>query len=322
MKEVQLWSFVQEKLSTGEKLILILVADSNLSSPGKAGFKLAVTENGELFGTIGGGIMEYNMIRECEEMFRNGISDIQRKKLYHAKTTEGIPSGLQCGGNQTLLFIPLSADKISLAKSILASANGMVTGILKVTESDITYNLAELFCSHPEYIETGEQSFIYREANGVPDIVWVIGGGHVGLAVSRQMSFLGFYVVTIDPRKSVFTMQQNTYAQKKLNIPYEKIGEYIPGYCRSYAVIVTADRDTDAIALKAIIQKNFRYIGMMGSKKKIDSIFKQLSEAGISEDLFKKVHAPIGMAIAAETPEEIAVSIAAEIISVRNQREA
>lgn len=321
MKEVQLWSFVQEKLSPGEKLILIIVADSNLSSPGKAGFKLVVTQKGELFGTIGGGIMEYNMIRECEEMFRNGVSEIQRKKLYHSKTSEGIASGLQCGGSQTLLFIPMNSMHLSLAKNITTAAHGMVTGVLTVTESDITFSMGELFCKHPEYLESSEHGFTYREANGVPDLAWVIGGGHVGLAVSRQMAQLGFYVVTIDPRESLFTMQQNTYAQKKLTIPYDKIGEYVPGYCRSYAVIVTADRDTDAIALKEIICKNFRYIGMMGSKKKIQSIFKQLIDAGINEDLLKKVHAPIGMEIAAETPDEIAVSIAAEIISVRNQRE-
>ena len=134
------------------------------------------------------------------------------------------------------------------------------------------------------------------------------------------MKTLGFYVVVFDHREDVFTMKQNEYADEIIITKYEDIGNRIIESERSYIIIVTPMHAGDKDTLKSVIHKNVKYIGMMGSKRKIKSIFDALLKEGIDNELFKKVHTPIGIEIEAETPEEIAISIGAEIIKVKNQR--
>jgi xanthine dehydrogenase accessory factor len=149
-------------------------------------------------------------------------------------------------------------------------------------------------------------------------IAYVAGGGHVGLAVSRVMKSIGFYVIVFDHREDVFTIEQNKYADEIIITKYEEIGEKVIESERSYVIIVTPIHAGDKLTLKSVINKNLKYIGMMGSARKIKTIFDALRAEGVDENLFKKVHTPIGLEIEAETPEEIAVSIAAEIIKVKN----
>ncbi len=159
---------------------------------------------------------------------------------------------------------------------------------------------------------------MYKEYIGLPLISYIAGGGHVGLAVSRVMKTLGFYVVVFDHREDVFTIKQNKFADEIIITKYEDIGNKIIESERSYIIIVTPMHAGDKDTLKSVIHKNVKYIGMMGSKRKIKSIFDALSNDGIDKNFFDKVHTPIGIEIEAETPEEIAISIAAEIIKVKN----
>ena len=132
------------------------------------------------------------------------------------------------------------------------------------------------------------------------------------------MKSLGFYVVVFDHREDVFTIEQNSFADEIVITKYEDIGNRIIESERSYIIIVTPMHSGDKDTLKSVINKNVKYIGMMGSKRKIKTIFDALLLDGISNELFKKVHTPIGIEIEAETPEEIAISIAAEIIKAKN----
>ncbi|MCP5062828.1 MAG: XdhC/CoxF family protein, partial [Ignavibacteriae bacterium] len=148
--------------------------------------------------------------------------------------------------------------------------------------------------------------------------VYVIGGGHVGLAVSRVMSTLDFFVVTFDEREDIPTMTNNTFANKKIVTNYSDVDKHIRESKKSYAVIVTPNHDGDKEVLKSIIGLKIKYIGMMGSSKKSQSIFKHLEDESINPELFNKVRTPVGLEIEAESPEEIAISIAAEIIKIKN----
>jgi len=150
-------------------------------------------------------------------------------------------------------------------------------------------------------------------------MVYIAGGGHVGLAVSRIMKSIGFYVIVFDHREDVFTIEQNEYADEIIITNYEEIGNYVIEGERSYIIIVTPMHAGDKDTLKSVIYKNVKYIGMMGSKRKIKSIFDALRVDGVDEKLFKRVHTPIGIEIEAESPEEIAISIAAEVIKMKNR---
>jgi xanthine dehydrogenase accessory factor len=135
------------------------------------------------------------------------------------------------------------------------------------------------------------------------------------------MKSIGFYVIVFDHREDVFTIEQNEYADEIIITKYEEIGNYIIEGERSYIMIVTPMHAGDSATLKSVINKNVKYIGLMGSKRKIKSIFDTLREDGVDEKLFDSVHTPIGLEIEAESPEEIAISIAAEVIKVKNVME-
>ena len=132
------------------------------------------------------------------------------------------------------------------------------------------------------------------------------------------MSTLDFYVITFDQREDIITMKENTFANKKIVTNYADVKKHMSESQKAYAVIVTPNHDGDKEALKSIIGMNLKYIGMMGSSKKSTSIFTQLEQEGVNPAQFKKVHTPVGLEIEAESPEEIAISIAAEIIKIKN----
>jgi xanthine dehydrogenase accessory factor len=134
------------------------------------------------------------------------------------------------------------------------------------------------------------------------------------------MCFLGFYSKVYDDRRELSTILQNFFANEKITIPgYEQLGEYIADCKNDYAVIMTMGYRTDKIALLQLLQKEFYYLGMMGSEHKTEILMSELKAEGISEAALKKVFTPIGVNIFSKTTPEIAVSIAAEIIREKNK---
>lgn len=319
MKEINYWQFIRETLNDGNPAVLMVVAESSKSSPGRAGFKMVVTASGRIAGTIGGGIMEHNLIDEAKGILLSSQKKTFIKKLFHNKESQADKSGLICGGTQTVILKTIYPDEIEKINSLYNYFSKMINGVLTLSQSEILFHPGKWNEKQFLFISESANEWQYEENSGFPNTVYIIGGGHVGLAVSKIMSTLDFYVITIDPREDVFTMTNNSYSDKKVNIPYDEAGKLIKETDRSFVVIVTSEHDTDAAALKSVITKNVKYIGMMGSKRKIKSIFELLTRSGINPDLFNKVHTPIGLEIEAESPEEIAISIAAEIIKVKNR---
>ena len=318
MKEIDLWIFIYNKLNKKLKVTLLLVANSSNSSPGKSGFKMAVSEDVETIGSIGGGIMEFDILREIQGILNSNKPVNFIRKLHHKKGDDAESSGLICGGTQTLIVTTLNISHRDIIKEIIDNLEEQNNGLLIINPKGLSYinnkeNFEQIILHY-----NSENDWQYEENIGLSNTVYVIGGGHVGLAVSRIMSTLDFYVITFDERDEVITMRNNTFANKKIITKYNKVGNFIKETNRSYIVIVTPNHDGDKTALKSVINKNVKYIGLMGSKKKSKSIFNLLKKEGIAPKLLEKVHTPIGIEIEAETPEEIAVSIAAEIIKIKN----
>lgn len=319
MNESVLWTFILKAISAGKKAVLLVVAESSNSSPGRQGFKMVVNEDAETIGTIGGGIMEQEMIEYSLDLLFGNENRII-KKLHHADKTNFEKSGLICGGYQTIIFSVIDKSQASLVENILLSINKKHNNELIIAPNRIEFNLAAGIIPM-SFVYKSDEDWEYKEYIGLPLISYIAGGGHVGLAISRIMKTLGFYVVVFDHREDVFTIKQNDYADEIIICNYEEIGNKIIESERSYIIIVTPMHAGDKDTLKSVIQKNVKYIGMMGSKRKIKSIFDALMEDGVDGELFKKVYTPIGIEIGAETPEEIAISIAAEIIKVKNVNE-
>lgn len=149
----------------------------------------------------------------------------------------------------------------------------------------------------------------------------IAGGGHVGYAIYEIANYLGYNVVIFEDREEFLNEERFPLVHKLVlgNIK-EKLSEYLIDD-NTYIVIVTRGHVSDEEALEAVINSNAKYIGAMGSKKKIISMVNNLREKGISEESINKVYAPIGLKISGGSPEDIALSIMAEIQLIRNNGE-
>ncbi|MGZ5191250.1 MAG: XdhC family protein, partial [Flavisolibacter sp.] len=164
-----------------------------------------------------------------------------------------------------------------------------------------------------------EDDWLYKEKLGYKNHLYIIGGGHCALAFSKLMSDMDFYIHLYDDRGSLNTMEENEFVhEKNLLNDYDDLSSLVNEGPNHYVVIMTFGYRSDDHALRALINKEFKYLGLLGSQTKIQTMFDGLKKDGISEDFIKKIHAPIGLQIHSQTPEEIAVSIAAEIILVKN----
>jgi len=318
MTELKLWKYISNKISSDYNVVLLIVANASNASPGRTGFKMALASDGTSIGTIGGGIMEFDIVTEVNDSFAKNSNLNFVRKLHHSNLASGDKSGLICGGVQTIVFKSLSKSNFETIDSIVKSLDKMINGLLEITESDFSFTQNKSDTKEISIESDLNSKWIFKENIGTPNTIYIIGGGHVGLAVSRIMSTLDFYIVIFDHRKDVQTMEQNTFANKKVITSYNKISDYIVEGNKSYVVIVTPSHDGDKDALQSVLNMDLKYIGSMGSAKKIKSIFAQLQKDGFSESDLEKIHTPIGLEIEAESPEEIAISIAAEIIEIKN----
>ena len=143
----------------------------------------------------------------------------------------------------------------------------------------------------------------------------IFGGGHVSLATAKLLKFIGFRVTVADDRREFANAERFNMADRVICVPFEKAIEY--EYPENAAfIIMTRGHENDYLCLKALLNKKSAYIGMIGSKRKTEAIFDILLKEGFAEEKLKQIHAPIGLAIGAKTPEEIAVSVAAQLLSL------
>lgn len=321
MKDFTLWKFIHEKLLLGERVVLIAVLNSKGSSPGKAGFKMAVAANNQFIGTMGGGEMELKILEQCRKILSSNRKVCKLEKLYHSSSTNKLKSGLICAGTQTIFTCSLSKTDLNVILKIIDIYESKGIGILKYSDKGIVLNIG---AHNPDTIllkNENNPNWTCEENIGILNTIYIAGGGHMGLALARQMEILGFYVVIFDERKEIKTISDNVFADEIIITAYENIGEFIKEGNYSYAAVVTSSYLSDKKALKQILKKKLKYIGLMGSAAKIKKIFEELKADGVKQKDIKKVHAPIGIKIKAETVEEIAVSIAAEMIRIKNFRE-
>jgi len=150
-----------------------------------------------------------------------------------------------------------------------------------------------------------------------PAVLYVFGAGHVALNVCRTAANAGFEVIITDDRTSYATKERFPAASEVHALDFYEATKKLDPDESSYIVIVTRGHRDDMRLLRWAVQTRARYVGMIGSKRKVIGIFKALKEEGLPEQLFDRVHAPIGLDIGAVTPEEIGVAITAELIAIR-----
>jgi xanthine dehydrogenase accessory factor len=319
-KELACWQTVQQSLAEGNSALLLVVTDASSGSPGRQGFKMVITEDGKMSGTIGGGVMEYRIIQKAADMLASDQSESRILRQEHTQEAcSEERSGMICSGYQVIALCPIRSQQSELINTICSTLESGSGGSFTLSKDGISIETESP--NHPiEYLPGTEKKndWSYQEQLSPHHTMHIIGGGHVGTALSRVMRTLDFYVKIYDHREDLHLLTENPWAHEKVITPYANLAILIPEGAEQFVSIVSTTFKTDEAALRALAGKHLGYLGVMGSSTKITRILEALEQDGIGNNAYQNLHAPIGLPIQSHTAEEIAVSIAAEAIQVKN----
>ncbi len=321
-------------LRQGESVVLATVIEGAGSSPRGAGAKMLVRENGRTSGSVGGGILEAKVIGLCQK----ALLDKRSFTAAFSLSKEDISAiGMACGGSVTV-FVQHVSSKDGETQKLFKSASSAGG-----RQSWLVTKLPERGSRHDIYIYDPREEVPPGLANDIRLLnehfrrefqcvsiednmylieplmrckAFVFGGGHIGFALAPLLSALGFYTVIIDDREEFCCRSRFPLADELASGGYGDVSSLGINE-NGYVVIVTPGHLHDKEVLWGALKTNAAYIGMMGSKAKRESVYGSLLEQGFTQRDLSRVHSPIGLPIGAKTPEEIAVSIAAEMIQER-----
>jgi len=355
-KELEIWRFAAERLQHDESVMLLVVAESSGSSPGRQGFKMIVAHD-EMRGSIGGGVMEVSLVELAKGQNKSKVQRPESKvieQIHRSKSPSS--SGMICSGKQTIIIRKLNKEDLRTVQKIIQYLKNNRLRYLQITESkfqvgwhkrsdfdfNFTVNNPHILEAHVREVarsingkfaakvqpdrktETDISqisTFLYEEKLGFKNKLFIIGGGHCALALSELMSKLDFHISLFDDRSDLNTLAKNEFVhEKKIIESYENIGEHIQSGNNVYVVVMTLGYKFDEIVIKLLIDKNFKYFGVLGSRAKMKTLLKNLETQGFDKEKLARLSTPIGLEINSHTPAEIAVSIAAEIIKVKNSK--
>lgn len=297
----QLLTTLVHSVTKGCPVALCVLLATRGSTPQVPGAMMLVHEDGSSEGTIGGGLAEARVIDEATTLVAQRASSVCELDLEHDPEDD---DGAICGGHMKVAITTFhEPDQARLAHEALA--------LLEQGESaTISIEVAEQNrpCRYEVRLETR------------PTLL-VAGAGHVGAAVARLAVELGFNTVVFDDREDLLTHDRLPARIRGIHGDMAANLRRWPIDANTYVVIVTRGHQHDETALTAVIDSPARYVGMIGSRRKIRIIFEHLAKIGVAPERLEEVHAPIGLPIGAVTVEEIAVSIAAELVQTRRREQ-
>lgn len=290
--------------------VLATIVWDDGSAPRGKGSQMLVGESGLLSGTIGGGAVELHSIQLAQAMLAGEPVPV----LHEFKLNKSGELGMVCGGDVTVLLTaaPLvDTAWDTVAAEVLRRVRGRIPGYLTLPMD----GSAPCVTDEPETaadrlslpLPVGERALIF-------------GAGHIARALTPLLRTVGFRPVVFDDRPGFAAPENFPRADETICGDYERIDDYLTVTPEDYVVIMTNGHDHDFQVEVQVLRKTTAYVGVIGSRKKTAFVNQRLREAGIGEEAIASVHTPIGTAIKAVTPEEIAVSITGEMICVRATR--
>ena len=311
------WNKVVYELDCYQKVFVAIVVDHKKGTPGTTSAQLLCTEAGEVMGTVGGGVMELRLVEEAKERIEAGPHAPQLKTLVHRKAEARIESGLICGGAQTLVTLVFNPDHRRVLYEVCKRLRYGQPGRLMITPSGIS--LGEETVDQPACLLEGEGEN-WEVSIGCLNRrrLLIVGCGHCGAALARQMDFLGFQVTVVEAREGLTTMGKLPPRVRLLNQPISEAAKELEYARLTFAVVMTPSYPDDVDALASLLLQAFPFIGVMGSPSKLQKIKEELYTRGFQESDWDRVTAPVGLVINSDTPEEIAVSVAAQLVQLAN----
>ena len=328
----KLFEKITEELEKQRDLVLVTLIETDGSTPRKTGAQMLCGESGRIFGTIGGGWLEGISIEIAQNVLTKKQSLVQNFVL-DDKNLEKM--GMICGGKVTALFQYISGTDTSanrwgffLNALKLAEENkgGWLVQSLSGGRPSLLDEKGNLICGARTNEKIPEKPICFRN----DDTFWqpipvqaravIFGGGHIAAALVPLLETIDFQCWVFDDRPHFVTEKRFPTAEKLIYGDYTKIADYLTMTTDDYAVIMTNGHSHDLEIQDQVLRGSFAYIGVVGSARKTAAVNAALRERGIPEEKIAQVHTPIGTAIKAVTPEEIAVSIAGELILTRALR--
>ena len=334
---MNIYQTIKENLDAGGKGVLATVIGRTGSAPRDVGARMYVDENGRSYGTVGGGMLELDVQKAAIERVNENKAAILHIRM-DAKTVEA--QGMLCGGNVDVLLEPVRTAHLGLYGRLGQMERKGRTGVVVTALGEVftkTFIEDTLAITGDPIDETAAAHYLGLLAERRPVIVadgafivepvfnrtrlYVFGAGHVSQYIAKIAGMVDFSVVVIDDREEFANPQRFPEADEIIVEDFVKAFSSLSFTGNEFVVIVTRGHSHDAEVLRSALSRDTRYIGMIGSKRKVKMIFDLMRQSGFAEDAIAKVYAPIGLSIHAETPQEIAVSIVSQLIEVRGRGE-
>lgn len=348
-----------EGLRRKEKVVLATLIARVGSAPRAVGAKYLIREDGTTLGSIGGGCVEAEVWQQAQDVMEKDRAGVLHFKLTAAQLAQGglicggnidvlveplregfldvyeevlrIRERGETGVLVTLIAIDGKPPEGKACKALFKSSGEKVGFFYdgEALEQEISGEMAGLLKEkRPRVLSLkaeGEGSpwktmEVLLEPVFAEPTVYLFGAGHVSKEIVPLAKRVHFKVVVIDDREMFANRERFPEADEIVVRDFEKSFEGLQMDAQSYIVIVTRGHLYDGLVLEQAIGTDARYIGMIGSKKKIETLYRNLMARGIPKEKLDRVYAPIGIDINSETPEEIAVSIVAQLIKVRGER--
>ena len=339
-------------LAAGEPFVLATVVNTKGSTPQKPGAKLLVRADGTMFGTLGGGCVEADVLTEARIILEEQTDGGPQLRRFVLNEDIAARDGLVCGGTMEILIDPLAGhaelaplfDEILAAfegrgdralatlaepgtsggrpeaKLFIRAAGGTVGGLgaADLDEAAVDAALDLMPKGREVWLTTESKAKIYVETFTRPATIVIVGGGHVGYAVYKLATFLGYATIIVDDREMFANAERFPDAEEIV------VGDFAEGVAsldltpNSYVLVATRGHKYDDAALLAAARSKAGYVGLLGSKRKAAMIFRRLFEEGVDAERIGEIRAPVGLDIGGRSPEEIAVSVMAEVLAVRH----
>jgi xanthine dehydrogenase accessory factor len=330
-------------LEDGGPLILASIVSQQGSAPRHTGARMVISADGTLYGTIGGGLLEIKTVREAKSLLAERRS---RLMYFNFDSNDVAGPDMICGGKATVMLEYLDAEGAgffrTLRDSLKKGERCVYVTLFQNNDIDLkeachclVFQDGSFVEQHPLTPEDREQvkqkamgarsfktvSVADRQAliepMGKAKTVYLFGAGHVAVPTSHVAALTGFNVTVVDDRAEFASAERFPDATVRVVEHFSHALDGLDIDTDSFLVIVTRSHLFDHVVLEAALHTKAGYIGMIASRRKRDALYRALLDKGFQQADLDRVHSPIGLEIGAETPEEIAVSIVAEMIKER-----
>jgi xanthine dehydrogenase accessory factor len=336
-------------LAKGQAFVMATVIRHQGATPRTAGSKMIITRDGQGIGTIGGGALEARVMGRAPRFIERGLSELMVFELGGDLGTSG---DMICGGSVDVLLSSIAPNGVNLeifgqwrqmteqnrrgclvcvaqpagdglyrASYCLINSEGKIMGRLPLEPLGLERVMKSTRAARRIQTFWLEKTLVVVEPATKISAAYLFGAGHVARPTAHLAAMAGFQVWVLDDRDSYAIPERFPEAhQVSLIGGFERAFDDLAVDSDSFVVICTHGHLHDKMVLARALATDAGYIGMIGSRRKRDTIYEALREEGVSERHIERVYCPIGLAIGAETPEEIAVSIVAEMILHRSRK--